>query len=40
MALQFNYLADKGAFVQNADGTYSVDMAKIKGAVRDLATIC
>jgi hypothetical protein len=36
MALQFNYLADKGAFVANADGTFAVDMAKVKGAVRDL----
>ena len=37
MALQFNYLTDKGAFVRNADGTFAVDFAKIKGAVRDLA---
>ena len=37
MALQFNYLSDKGAFVANPDGTYSVDFSKIKGAVRDLA---
>jgi hypothetical protein len=37
MALQFNYLMDKGAFAANADGTFSVDFAKIKGAVRDLA---
>jgi len=36
MALQFNYLTDKGAFVANADGTFAVDMSKIKGAVRDL----
>ena len=36
MALQFNYLSDKGAFVANADGTFAVDAAKIKGAVRDL----
>jgi hypothetical protein len=36
MALQFNYLTDKGAFVAHADGTFSVDEAKIKGAVRDL----
>lgn len=35
MALQFNYLTDKGAFVKNADG-YTVDFTKIKGAVRDL----
>ncbi len=36
MAVQFNYLADKGAFVPHSDGTYSVDMNKIRGAVRDL----
>jgi hypothetical protein len=36
MALQFNYLTDKGAFVGRADGTFAVDPAKIKGAVRDL----
>ena len=36
MAMQFNYLTDKGAFVQNADGTFAVDFAKVKTAVRDL----
>jgi hypothetical protein len=36
MALQFNYLLDKGAFTVNADGTFAVNPAKIKGAVRDL----
>jgi hypothetical protein len=36
MALQFNYLMDKGAFVAKPDGTFAVDFAKIKGAVRDL----
>jgi hypothetical protein len=36
MALQFNYLSDKGAFVANSDGTFAVDFAKIKDAVRDL----
>jgi hypothetical protein len=36
MAVQFNYLTDKGAFLANADGTFSVDFTKIKGAVRDL----
>jgi Peptidase family M49 len=36
MALQFNYLIDKGGFVPNANGTYSVDMDKIGGAVSDL----
>lgn len=36
MALQFNYLADKGAFVARPDGTFAVDFQKVKGAVRDL----
>src|SRR6202043_3840956 len=36
MAVQFNYLTDKGAVVQHADGTFSVDMAKIKAAIADL----
>ncbi|HKS71999.1 MAG TPA: hypothetical protein VJQ82_02305 [Terriglobales bacterium] len=36
MAMQFNYFMDKGAFVQHGDGTFSVDMKKIKGAVADL----
>jgi hypothetical protein len=36
MALQFNYLTDKGAFVPDSHGAFTVDMAKIKGAVRDL----
>lgn len=36
MALQFNYLADKGAFVARPDGTFSVDFTKVKNAVRDL----
>ena len=36
MAVQFNYLTDKGAFLANPDGTFTVDFAKIKGAVRDL----
>ena len=36
MALQFNYLMDKGAFVARLDGTFAVDFAKIQPAVRDL----
>jgi hypothetical protein len=36
MAVQFNYLLDRGAFVEHGDGTFGVDMAKIKGAVQDL----
>jgi len=37
MALQFNYLTDKGAFVGNPDGTFAVDFGKVKAAVSDLA---
>ncbi len=36
MAIQFNYLLDRGAFVEHGDGTFSVDMTKIKAAVQDL----
>ncbi len=36
MALQFNYLMDKGAFVAQPDGTFAVDESKVKNAVRDL----
>jgi len=36
MAVQFSYLADKGAFVYR-DGRWNVDQAKMRGAVRDLA---
>jgi hypothetical protein len=36
MALQFNYLSDKGAFVANSDGTFAVDLTKVKAGVRDL----
>ena len=36
MALQVNYLMDKGGFVAREDGTFAVDSAKIAGAVRDL----
>ncbi len=36
MALQFNYLMDKGAFVPQPDGTFAVDYAKVKDGVRDL----
>jgi hypothetical protein len=37
MALQFNYLFDKGAFKASADGRFSVNVAIAKSAVRDLA---
>ena len=36
MAVQVNYLMDKGAFVMRPDETFAVDYAKIKDAVRDL----
>ena len=36
MAIQVNYLLEKGAFVSHGDGTFSVDFTKIKGAVADL----
>jgi hypothetical protein len=36
MAIQFNYLMDKGAFTQNTDGTFTVNLEKFKQAVRDL----
>jgi hypothetical protein len=36
MAMQFNYLMDRGALVRNSDGTYGVDFARIKDAVRAL----
>jgi hypothetical protein len=35
MAIQFNYLVNKGAFVKR-DGRYQVEFSKIKDAVRDL----
>jgi hypothetical protein len=37
MAMQFNYLSDKGAFVANPDGTFAVDFGKVKAAVSGLA---
>ena len=36
MAMQVNYLTDKGGFVARPEGTFDVDFSKIKGAVRDL----
>ncbi len=36
MAIQVNYLLDKGGFVSHGDGTFSVDFARIKDAVKDL----
>ena len=36
MALQLNYLLDAGAFVANADGTFSVNADKVKAGVEGL----
>jgi hypothetical protein len=36
MAIQFNYFLDKGGFIANQDGTFSVDLSKIKDAVNGL----
>ena len=36
MAIQFNSLLDKGAFVQHPNGTFSVDMSRIKSAMAEL----
>jgi hypothetical protein len=35
-AMQFNYFLDKGAFMANADGTFSVDVEKMKSAAVSL----
>jgi len=36
MAIQMNWFLDKGGFVAKPDGTFAVDMAKIKDAVASL----
>lgn len=36
MAMQVNYLTDKGGFVARPEGAFEVDFAKIRPAVRDL----
>jgi hypothetical protein len=36
MAIQMNYLLDKGGFISHGDGTFAVDFKKIKQAVIDL----
>jgi Peptidase family M49 len=36
MAIQFNYFLDKGGFIANPDGTYAVNMDKIKEVVASL----
>ena len=36
MAVQFNFLCDKGAFIQDKSGKYTVDLSKAKTAVAEL----
>jgi hypothetical protein len=36
VALQFNYLSEKGAIVVNHDGTFAIDNEKIKAGVTEL----
>jgi hypothetical protein len=36
MAMQFNYLLDRGGFIQQPDGAFAVNFSQIKNAVRDL----
>ncbi len=36
MAIQFNYLIDKGSFRETGDGTFALDIEKFKQAVREL----
>ena len=36
MAMQVNYLMDKGGFAQRADQTFTLDLEKFKQGVRDL----
>ncbi len=36
MAMQVNYITDKGGFIARADGTFEVNFEKIRGAVHDL----
>jgi Peptidase family M49 len=36
MAMQVNYITDKGGFIARPDGTFEVNFEKIRGAVRDL----
>ena len=39
MALQFNYIREKGGFVARPDGRFEVDFTKVKPAFRDLANV-
>jgi hypothetical protein len=34
--VRFNFFAEKGAFTKNADGTYSIDIEKMKSASKEL----
>lgn len=36
MAMQVNYITDRGGFIAHSDGTFEVNFQKIRGAVRDL----
>ena len=36
MALQFNFLQDEGAIIQDRQGKFSIDVTKIKPAVKKL----
>ncbi|CAM6129567.1 unnamed protein product [Calypogeia fissa] len=36
-ALQFNFLLEKGGFVQNKDGTFAVNFEQVRGLVEDLS---
>jgi len=36
--MRFNFFIEKGALIRNADGTYKVDFAKMKGAINELST--
>ena len=36
MAMQFNYIVEKGGFIQHPDGTFAVNFSRIKQAVTDL----
>jgi hypothetical protein len=36
MAMQVNYITEKGGFIAHPDGTFEVNFDKIKAAVRDL----
>ena len=37
--VRFNYFAEKGAFTKNADGTYSVNLEKMKEATNSLSAL-